>query len=332
MQINDQALGAHLQRTIKSIYILAGSDPYLLNEATLSIKTAWKKQGDTDQKLIHINNTADWQDLLQEANSYSLFSEQVLLDVRFDKKTLDSKGKRVLEDYLKNINPRCLLILRFESIPVKGLQWLANNENTVLVQVLPLADAALRRWITHQLQGLRYAPDIPALIQQYTQNNMLACAQVIEKLAMTYDKDQEITAEALSTQLIDQCQYELYELAEACLSANVEKAIHLLRLACTNRTEPTLILWLFTQEIRQLIQLSYLQKQSISFASACSQLKIWPKKIKLYEKTLARLPLNTLHRLLAHSKVLDDKIKTSHHFPIWDAFETLALTISLGSH
>lgn len=330
MQINDQALAQHLQKNIKGIYALTGTDIYLLNEAALKIKTAWRQRADTDEQVIDILHSSDWQKLLDEAYSYSLFSEQILLDIRFDKKTIDAKGKDVLQSYLKDFNPRCLIILRLDSIPVKQLQWLYSHEQVVLVPVTPLTDGALQRWITTQLNGLRYDPDIPVLIQQYTQNNMLACAQVITKLTLIYDDQTQISAEDLSPQLTDECHYELYELADACLTANADKAIHLLRLARAKRIEPTLILWLFTQEIRQLIQLTYLLKQAISFTTACSQLKIWPKRAKSYETSLRRLPFTKLQELLKHSKMLDDQIKTNQHYPIWDGFEKLALAICLG--
>jgi DNA polymerase-3 subunit delta len=332
MQINYQALTSHLQKNMKAVYVLVGLDHYLLNDAALSIKKAWRQRGETDEKILHINAAADWKNLHEEAYSYSLFSELVLLDIRFDKKTIDAAGKDILNQYLKNINPRCLIILQASAVPAKQLQWLVNNEHVTLVQIASLTEAALQQWITTQLQNrkIRHAPHVPSLIHQYSQNNMLACAQIVEKLALIYEDDTELTIDEVTAQLIDQCDFQLYDLADACLSANAEKALHLLRQACNTRGEPTLILWILTQEIRQLIQLSHLLKQRTSFATACTQLRIWPKRTKLYEKTLTRLPLPKLYQLLSDSEKLDERIKTSQGSHIWQAFETLALSLCLG--
>ena len=332
MIIKYQALIPHLQRNIKAVYVLVGHDHYLRNDAALNIKKNWRQRGETDEKIVHINMPADWRLLLEEANSYSLFSELVLLDIRFDKKTIDSLGKDILNQYLQNINPRCLIILQASTVPAKQLQWLTSNEHVVLVQVDPLSNAALQSWIAMQLtsRSIHYAAQVPTLIHQYTQNNMLACSQVIEKLALIHDATSELTVEDVNEQLIDQCEFQLYELADACLAANAVRAIHLLRQAVSNSIEPTLILWLLTQEIRQLIQLSHLMKQGTSFSNACAELRIWSNRAKLYQSTLTRVSLTQLYQLLQDSKRLDERIKTSQSHQIWHAFETLALSLCLG--
>lgn len=329
MLIKYQALAPHLQKNIQAVYILVGLDLYLLNEAVLSIKRAWRQHGETDEKIMDVNTAADWSRLLEEANSYSLFAQNTLLDIRFDKKTIDATGKNILSQYLQNINPRCLCILQASAVPAKQLQWLTNNKHVVLVQITPLTDTALQHWITNQLKSrsIRHVPQVPTLIHQYTQGNMLACAQVIEKLTLVSNDTNELSIEEVRAQLIDQCDFQLYELADACLSAKAEKALHLLRQANHNRVEPTLILWLLTQEIRQLIQLSHLMKQSITPSTACNQLKIWPKRAQSYEATLARLTLAKLYQLLRDSKQLDERIKTNQNEQTWQLLEKLALSL-----
>ena len=330
MMIKHPALEPHLLRNIKSIYVLVGLDHYLLNEAAYSIKKAWRQRGETSEKIIDINMPSDWNILSTEANSYSLFEELVLLDVRFDKKTIDRIGKETLSQYLQHVNSRCLIILRANAIPAKQLQWLADIESVVLVQMAPLNEAALLNWITSQLKtrSLRFDPQVPAIIHRFSQNNMLACAQSIEKLALIYDNINELSVEDVNAQLIDQSDFQLYELADACLTANGARALHLLQQAHNNRIEPTLVLWILTQEIRQLIQLTHLLKQSMPLATACSQLKIWPKRNRLYEMTLARISLSSLYKLLQSSKQLDESIKTSQGQQIWYALESLALALS----
>ena len=160
---------------------------------------------------------------------------------------------------------------------------------------------------------------------------MLACAQVIEKIALIYDEKTLLSIEDVKAQLIDQCEFQLYELADACLSANTCKALHLLRQAYSNRAEPTLVLWLLTQEIRQLIQLSLLLKQNVALYTACNQLKIWPQRTQLYETTLKRLSRSQLYQLLSECMRIDERIKTSKGHQVWQSFEHVALTLCLGS-
>ncbi len=329
MLIKHPSLAANLNHKLHAIYVLLGQEHYLVNDAAFSIKKAWRQKGETDETTLHLNAASDWNMLLEEANSYSLFSELVMLDARCDKKSIDTAGKEILNTYLQQINPRCLIILRAPNITAKQLQWLTNNEHIVIVQVYALPPAALQNWIRGQLQAssINFQSEIPALIHQYTQGNMLACAQVIEKLKLISNADEALTPSDVLEQLIDQCDYQLYELADACLTANGKKAIHLLRRASLDHTEPTLILWLFSQEIRLLIQLSHLLKQAVAFTAACNQLKIWPQRANLYQTTLARISPDKLYQLLHFSAQVDEQIKSNRSERVWHAFEQMALTL-----
>lgn len=314
------------------IVILSGNNAYFLNEAVVAIKKSVREMGDIDEKIIDINKPTDWSLLTEEANSYSLFSDCVLLDLRFDKKSIDAAGKKILGAYLQNINSRCVVIIQAPSLALKQSGWLTENPNVLWVQIDPLLNNALKNWINGQLKSraLTYDTEVPETIYQYSQNNLLACAQILAKLELIYDGSHEITATDVIDQVRDQSEFQLYELTEACLAGDAEKAIYLLKNARNNQAEPILILWLLTQEIRQLIQLSHSLKQAIPFTKACSELKIWPKRVRLYELSVARLPLHSLYQLLRICQELDERIKTSQSPQLWQLFETLALSICKG--
>lgn len=328
MLIKYQHIAANLQKAIHPLYVLIGQDHYLLNDAALQIKALWRKNGEVDSKTLHLNSASDWRQLLEEANSYSLFSEYVLIHAFLEKKTIEKSGKEVIESYLKAVNPRCLIILNAPQVGVKNLQWLSSQDRAVVAQIHSFSVAALKNWISSQLQkrAIEHDPTVPSLIQQYTQGNMLGCAQAVEKIALTHEQGIYLTKEAVLEHLFDQCDYQLFELSDACLEAQTEKAIHLLRQARHSRKEPMLVLWLLAQEIRLLIQLSYLQK-NVSLSAACKKLNIWPQRIKNYQSALSRLPLPNLYQLLRLSQHLDIKIKSNHNHLIWQEFERMALKL-----
>ncbi|RUR14670.1 DNA polymerase III subunit delta [Legionella septentrionalis] len=330
MLLKYQDLTSSLHRKICPVYILIGQDHYLLNDAAYQIKKSWHLLGDSDDKILYMNLAQDWAALIEEANNYSLFAEHVLLDVRYEKKSLENAGKEKLNQYLADVNPRCLIILRAPHLSSKQLQGFSANEQVLIVQASPFTPTMLQKWIIAQLNrfAISYEPEVPALIHRYTQGNMLACAQVLEIIRLVIDEKEILTQQMVIEQLIDQCNYQLYELSDACLSANTEKAIHILRQASENRTEPALILWLLAQEVRQLIQLSHLLSQAVAFSTACSQLKIWPQRVNLYQSALRRLPLLRLYQLLSLSQTLDEQIKTSHNQQVWLSFEQMVINLT----
>ncbi|KTC95489.1 DNA polymerase III subunit delta [Legionella feeleii] len=334
MLIKQQALTSHLAKKISGLYLVIGQDCFLLNSTADSIKQAWCPQNkdDYEETTLPINNPTDWKQLDEEANSYSLFAHKVLIDVRYEKKTLDPAGKEFLSNYIQNMNPRCLILIRAPNLPLKQLQWLTSHDNAHIVQVFSFDNSEMQHWIKQRLQanGLTFDQQIPSLIHQYTQGNMLACAQVITKLQLIAEQNCVLTSEIVREQLVDQCDYQLFDLADACLSCSAERALQILRHAYNTKTEPTLILWLLTQEIRQLIQLIELVDQSVPFNTACNQLKIWSQRSRLYQTALRQASLDNLQSLLQFCKLTDERIKSNQSGQIWHALELITLSLCLG--
>ncbi len=346
MQIKQQAISQQLQKKIAPLYVLTGQDTYLIEEALITIKSAIKKSNDCEEKIISVQSAEDWNTLFEEANSYSLFSDTVLLNVFFDKKTLDAAGKKKILDYLSSINHRCFIIIRAPNVPAKQLQWLTSHEHAMVVIAYPMNADAMKQWIANQLQkySIRFDKQVPDLIHQYTQGNMLACAQVIEKISLSNgiastDKSSgnqseqvpfQIGVEHALEHLSDQCEHSLFELVDACLLGNSDKAIQILRQAANNKTESTLILWMLTQEVRVLLQLSYSMAQKIDIKTASSQLKIWPQRINLYQMSMKRTNHSILQKLLHSCLSIDEQIKSSLNTQVWPSLESLALSLCRG--
>ncbi|ASQ45766.1 DNA polymerase III subunit delta [Legionella clemsonensis] len=333
MLIKHQALDAYLTRhPLAAVYVLLGQDHFLLTEAATAIKQRWQQQSpETEESIISINGSSDWAFVEEKATSYSLFSPFILLDIRYEKQTLDATGKNFISNYLQHINHSCLLLIRSPNLTSKQLQSFTNNKAIHIVQVYPLDSIAMQQWIKEQLvkRGINFEAELPAVISQYTQGNMLACAQALDKIQLVAD-DSVFTLAKAKEQLVDQCNYQLYELSDACLLQDAHKVIQHLRYANNSDVEPTLILWLLAQDIRNLLQLLEMTQQSISFSTACTQLKIWAQKGKLYQSALKRLPKNILVQLLQFCKMLDEQIKSNQRNQIWPGLENVALSLCLG--
>lgn len=327
MLIKYPALEQTLKKTKAILYILIGQDHYLLNESAVLIKHAWYPEHES--KVFQFNNANDWSLLIEEANSYCLWAKYTLLDAHFDKKSLDATGIAAMKTYLKDPNPNCLIIIRAPLVSIKQLQWFSTQDNATVIQAQPLDKPQWMRFIADKLtaKSLIFDANILHLIYQYTQGNLLASVQLIEKLALIYDAKTTLTIPMVEEQLLDQCEYQLYELADAILAGNAEKAIHILRHAQLNRTEPTLILWLITQEIRLLLQLLNLMAKNIPVGRACQQLKVWQQRVVLYTNITKRLSLTDLNMLLLFCQKIDEIIKSSQNAFAWSYLEQLVIKL-----
>jgi len=327
MLIKHQALNSHLKRTTSLVYILFGLDQYLLNHSTELIKAHWKAHREPEFSYVTLNQSTDWNTLIEEAYSYSLFSDFSLIQSSFDKKNLDVAGKNALLNYAKKGNERCLIIIQAPLLTSKSLKALASIHTITIVQMVSLPAQAMKQWIAEALEKLNfnYSQDILDLIYQYTTGNHLACAQVLTKLELVHEPFDTLTREDILVHLTDQCDYQLYELADSWLKGNLADAIHLIRKARDSKTEVTLILWLLTQEIRLLIQLHHQLSQKKTINQACVELKIWPQRVNYYQAALKRLSQQMLLNLLRFSQQLDEGFKTGKNKQVWEGLEQIIL-------
>lgn len=331
MLLKYSALENNIKKNIKPLYIIIGQDPYLFNNAAFIIKKAWCEKGECDKQILEVTNN-DWGLVFKEANSYSIFADKVFLDIRFNQKNIDSKGKKSISNYLNSPNNKCLVLIKAPFLNSKQLSWLDSYKNIILVQASPYSEHELESWIKSELnkQNILYDPIIPSLIYQYSQNNMLAAAQAIEKLSLVNEDEKYFTKEMVIEHLTYQSEYSVFELTNACLAADGNKSVNILRKISQNKGEPIYILWLLSQEIRLLIQLKQLLTEKITLNSACKQLKIWPQKVKLYDLALKRFSYIQLAKILKHCALLDEIIKSNKNIFIWNMLEQLTLIFCFG--
>lgn len=336
-----------------NIYFLIGQDVFLLNYTAARLKLIWRQQNtdiNSDEPLsakspplplrdlylhkdygnafsyIQVQTGNDWSIVKKLAYNYTLFSSSQLLDIRYEHQTLDQAGKEFLIDYLKNINLNCTMLCCAPNLSTKQLQFIESSADVCIIQVFPLNKLEMENWVKKSLAQISYPKEVPALIVQYTEGNMLACTQVVKKLNTL--GEQNLTLDLVKEQLIGQHNYQLFELREACLLKNHIRAIHIIRHAENTNVEPNIILWILVQEIRLLIQLKALVK-SIPFHIACQKLNIWSTKVKLYQNFHNHMPAKHLLSLLPACKQIDESIKSSQNKQIWQNLEQLALSLCL---
>ena len=334
MLIKHQSFHFQVGKHFPALYILIGQEPFLINRVSDAIKKAWRQthDQDCDETILDIDSPNQWFQLIDQANSYSLFSQSVLLDIRYDRKTLEAQGKSFFETYLKNNNPSCLLIIRAPNLTQKQLQSLTNHALAVIVQTKCPDKQAILLWIKEQFNQhtIRFEQTIPATIEQYTRGNLLACSQLIEKIILIHQTGEELSLALVKEHLFDQSEYQLFELSQACLVGQASQALVILHHAMQNRVEPTLILWVLTQEVRYLLQLMSLSKQNVSFQAAIAQLKIWPQRAGIYQSALKKHTMEGLSKLLQLCSTMDNFIKTSQTEHLWRSFELLIVALSSG--
>ncbi|STX29030.1 DNA polymerase III, delta subunit [Legionella beliardensis] len=333
MLVKHNSLTVQLPKQLPAVFFLLGQELFQINQLLEAIKLAWRQhQRESETIIFSIESTTDWASLEQTVNSYSLFTEARLIDIRYDKKTLEPAGKLFFSNYLNDPNPDCLLLFKSSNLTVKQLQPFLNHSNAYIMQTMTPSSTLIKKWLQERLQPFGITdPHISTLIYQFNEGNLFACAQLLEKLKLINEPNTPLTLTDIKEHLHNQCNYSLFELAETCLSGDTLKVIQLLRQTLNNKTEPALILWLLTQEIRLLLQLSHLISQGQAFQAVANQLKIWSTKHNLYQNALKKYDHHSLSCLLKHCNKIDKQIKTTQSKQIWQHIELVAISLSKGN-
>ncbi len=324
-----EALDLHLKNNLLPVYLITGSDPFLLNTCVDTLKQVWHQTHnnageEAEEKRLHLNHANDWADLIAEANTYSLFSEHRLINASWDKKTLDAKGKAALKVYSTDVNSNCMLILQAPLVPMRQWPDFSKHPDIALVNITSPNAGELLRWIEKQLkqEKFTYARGVPNLIQEHTLGNMRSAAQTIERLTLIHEPGTCLELNDVREQLLDERDYKLYELSGACLEGNTNKALDLARRAKQDQTEPTLILWFITQELRLLEQIaSGVSHQALNIRSF---------RTRQYQLASKRLSRADIFQLLRQSQALDVHIKSGSNTQLWRLLEQLIMTMSIG--
>jgi len=83
----------------------------LVQEACDTLRAETRTQGFSERELHHTNVQFQWPQLLQSANSFSLFAEKKLIEIRMHTTKIGDAGSKILQEYCANPPEDTVLML-----------------------------------------------------------------------------------------------------------------------------------------------------------------------------------------------------------------------------
>lgn len=313
-------------------YIISGDDPLLTQEACDEVRKAARTSGFTEREVFQIENNFDWSDLLESANSMSLFGDRKLMELRFPKAKIDDKGKKAISQYMENPSPDNLLLIIFPRLEKRftSTQWFQTLETqTGFCQIWPIEDKQLPQWIRQRLMNAGYQPTNAAvdLLAERVQGNLLAAAQEVEKLTL-FVAPGPIDDATIEACVSDHARYNIFDLVDQAVQGNLSQALKMLNFLKASGTEPTLILWALAKELRTLQAVSHQVEQGIPTAKAFRDARVWDNRKPLLQKALGKLTSRDFQGGLSIAYQADQTIKGLAPGTPWNYFEDILLTLA----
>ncbi len=332
MQLKAEQLQSHLSGTLSPVYLISGDEPLLVQEAADAVRSAAREQGFSERELMHAEAGFDWNTLLTEANSLSLFAERKLIEVRLPTGKPGDKGARALQEYVDNLNPDTLLLLVSPKLDAsaKRSKWVkALDAAGAMVQIWPVTPAQLPRWLERRLRarGIKANRQAIEILADRVEGNLLAAVQEIEKLALLAP-DGSVDGATMSTVVADSARFNVFDLVDRALAGDATGACRTLRGLLEEGTEPIVILWSLTKEARILLKAANRVAAGNRADSVLPKLGVWEKRQPLFKTALRNLNPATLRYILRLAAGVDKAIKGVRKGDVDSELTTLVLMLS----
>jgi DNA polymerase-3 subunit delta len=330
MKLALNALGNHLKNSLSPVYLIAGDEYLLRQEAVDAIRQAAMQAGYQARQKLQVSGQFNWIELQKQAQSLSLLSDKTLIELHLSTTKLGKPGSQAIADYCKQLPGDKILVIISPKLTQaqQQLAWCkAIHKIGVFLPIWAIGLHQLPAWIKARLQqwGLTADPGVVQRLAQSTEGNLLATAQAIEKLSLLYGK-QHLNIEHMTHVLSDQSHFTLYQLSDACLAGQTEKAIVILYQLKAANMATTLILWSLWQVLEKLQHIKQaVETQGQSPRAVFQRLRLWDTQITLFNSALKRHTQESLQSCLIKAAQIDRINKGLEKGNLWTAYTQLIL-------
>jgi len=256
MQLKSADLHGALKRGLAPLYLVAGDDALLVQEACDAILRAARDAGFTERSVLHAEAGFNWNDVLQDAASMSLFAERRIIDLRLPAPKFDRDASEVLRRYAEAPAEDTLLLIRSPRLEGKqrNAAWFkALDQAGAIVQIWPLSPRELPRWLSGRLSqaGVELDDEALALLAERVEGNLLAAVQEIEKLKLA-GLSTPVSALALMDVLDDSARYDTFELIDTVLAGESRRVSRVLATLRQEGVALFAILGALTSQLRRI--------------------------------------------------------------------------------
>jgi DNA polymerase-3 subunit delta len=325
-------LNRALKEQLAPVYLITGDEPLLVQEACDSIRKAARKEGFSEREIYHTDGNFNWSQLLQSANSLSLFADKKLIEVRLHNGKPGDAGSKAIVEYCQAHPADTLLVIVapklekrvFSSAWVKALDSLGD-----IVTIWPVSAAQLPHWIDQRLKSVGLQADAQAIdiLAAKVEGNLLAAAQEIEKLKLLAP-GKVVDSQLMTSVVVDSARYDVFTLADKALHGDARSAVKALNGLRGEGTEPMVILWALTRELRTLYNIKHMVQQGQPFDLAAKQNGIWENRKAIVRQAVNRCKLHQLAMLIRQASLADRTVKGLAAGDVWPILLDLVLGLS----
>jgi len=309
MQIKPDQLPSQLSNKLAAVYLVAGDEALLVQEAADAICEQARKAGFLERDILTMERGFKWNRLHECAESMSLFAEKKIIDLRIPTGKPGRDGAKALTEWCNNPSADNLLLVscpKWDTSSRKS-KWAQTLAKTgVYVEIWPIGPQEMPRWLGQRMQSLGLQPEngVAELLAERLEGNLLAAAQEIHKLWLLKGST-PISQEDIKAWVVDSARFDVFRLIECGLNGQGGQACRIIASLKSANAPAFMLLGALVREINNLYSLRGLVDAGQSLDNAFRQMRIWRARQIPIQAALRRLDQSTLAKMLQQLQLLD---------------------------
>lgn len=313
VKLSGDNLPNQLAKGLGPIYLIAGDEILLANEAADAVRARAREDGFTERELHFVERGFDWAELRASSRTLSLFAERKIVELRMPSAAPGEQGAQVLIEMAEEAAPDTLILILTGKLDgrTQNAKWVtAIEKHGVVVQVWPVELARLPGWIRERLgrHGLQIDPNAAQVLAERTEGNLLAAHQEVEKLALLLPPGPVALETALEV-VADSARYDVLQVGEAAMRGQAARALHILAGLQADGSEPPVVLWALNKDLQWLARAESLMRSGQGAEAAMNALYVWRPRQAAMKQALGRLDRERIAALLQDAEGCDRAIK-----------------------
>lgn len=331
MDLRPEDLGAHLGRGLAPLYVIWGDEPLAMLEAEDALRAAALEAGH-ERTVFTVQGRFDWSVIFGHADSFSLFAQKKLVEIRIPSGKPGADGGAALARYAGSLPADTVSIV---SLP--GLEWKQTKSKwfetlsakAAVIQSREVPLEQLPAWIGRRLAANRQQASREALefLAGRLEGNLLAARQEIDKLSLLLPPG-TLSLEDVQQAVTDVSRFEVADLQDALLAGDSGRCARILDSLRQEGEAVPRVMWQVGATLRLLYKLESALRQGQPLVAALKANRIWDRRQALVQAALKRVSDEKLETALQDAEHIDRQAKGLAGGDPWD--DLLRLCLNLG--
>ena len=331
MKVYPDRLMQTLGNGLAPIYLVAGPELLLVEEAMDEIRRVAKATGVVERVVLDADARFDWSELTRATETGSLFATKRLVEVNLPTGKPGKEGGAAIREWLDN-SPDDILVIKAQAWEIaseKSVWFKALDSAGIFVPCWSVKPNQLPKWISQRLASRQLTIDGSGaqFLAERLEGNLLAAAQEVERLALLYPEGHQLQLTELREAVEDSARFDAFRLTELVLSGQTGASLRCIRGLIETETPMPMVVSALAREL-QVIG-AYLALRRTQRPEQCFQaLRIWPSRQGPIEAASRRLSSEQIGSALVELSMLDRMSKSNASHGFWVRLERLCVALS----